>query len=511
MEDTERFTGAGLYDSYSGCLMDDMDGDTSGPCQCDPTEPKEKGVFRAIQKVYASFYNDDAYLERLMHHVDETQVAMGVLVHYSFPDETELANGVATLERAYDESWSASVVSQKGAVSVTNPPIDATPEEVRIDAGYSGPMPQIIQRSSLVSLRENTVLEWEAEYIELYNLLVAAADRYCEETHKLDIVLDFEFKKVSPEGKLVIKQIREIPVAGSGGYATPLLLGEPRTYWTLQGRGGNVFTNHRLKSRWTLRPKSVWLSDENLRERVYDEVEIEYVADGEIRQVAVALSDTSHTYEPRESEFASYVLVDSWQFADLANPRTYWLQTMAMFDAVVPDPLVTLDEFRIGIEVQYEQPVCVDLNDVWTDEIASLTLYQPWQPTTADEIQECSFQDPNTGASILTRFYSRWSWNWTSPTSVQFESTRIEGLTTEPIILTGYFSQSVGGGSHLCPKNFLFEPGLEPGVSQQTLDELRVRNIQLIYCTTGARECRPTEWEDTPPFICFYGFDEPIE
>ena len=94
---------------------------------------------------------------------------------------------------------------------------------------------------------------------------------------------------------------------------------------------------------------------------------------------------------------------------------------------------------------------------------------------------------------------------------MQFESTRIEGLTTEPIVLTGYFSQTVGGGAHLCPKNFLFEPGLEPGIPQKTLDELRARNIRLIYFTTGARECRPTEWQDTPPLIRFFGFDEPIE
>ena len=108
-------------------------------------------------------------------------------------------------------------------------------------------------------------------------------------------------------------------------------------------------------------------------------------------------------------------------------------------------------------------------------------------------------------------FLLRWGWGWATPTCVQFEQTRIEGLTSEPIVLTGYFSQSVGGGAHLCPKNFLFEPGLEPGIPQKTLDELRARNIRLIYYTTGARECRPTEWQDTPPLIRFYGFDQSIE
>jgi hypothetical protein len=95
-----------------------------------------------------------------------------------------------------------------------------------------------------------------------------------------------------------------------------------------------------------------------------------------------------------------------------------------------------------------------------------------------------------------------------TPTSLQIEKTRIEGLTAEPIVLTGYFSQSVGGGAHLCPKNFIFEPALEPEISSTILDELEANNIRLIYYTTGARECRPTERLDTPPRIAFYSFDD---
>ena len=37
VEDSNQFTGAGLYDSFSGCLADDMDGDSVGPCICDRT------------------------------------------------------------------------------------------------------------------------------------------------------------------------------------------------------------------------------------------------------------------------------------------------------------------------------------------------------------------------------------------------------------------------------------------------------------------------------------------
>jgi hypothetical protein len=355
------------------------------------------------------------------------------------------------------------------------------------------------------------VLEWEAEYVELYGLLVAAAERYCAETHKSDILLDFEFKKVAPEGRLVVKQIREIPRAANAGYDKSFLLAEPKTCWTLQGRGGNVFTNHRLKSRWTLTPQNVWLSDEALQSCIYDELTIEYVADGQVRTAVMTSPGISHSYEPPEWEFGPHTLVDSWRFSDLGNPRTYRLRTAPLFQATVPDPVVTLDHFRTAIEVEYAHDVPVDLDDLQTAAVEEASLYEPWQPTEQDPIEECSFEDPNLGVSVKTRFYARWGWAWDSPTSVQFESTRIDGLTSEPLVLTGYFSQSVGGGAHLCPKNFLFEPGLEPGIPPQTLDELRARDVRLIYFTTGARECRPTEQQDTPPSIRLLGFDEPIE
>ena len=170
VEDAEHFTGAGLYDSYSGCLMDDLDGDTSGPSQCDPTESKERGVFRAIQRVYASFYNDDAYLERLMHRVNESQVAMGVLVHHSFPDEEELANGVATPTFTFTTSSTnvtGDLVTQLGAVSVTNPDGSSAPEIVtgkRYTSAYGSTYSLTLkQYSSLVPLGEY-VMDWQADY-----------------------------------------------------------------------------------------------------------------------------------------------------------------------------------------------------------------------------------------------------------------------------------------------------------------------------------------------------------
>ncbi|MGZ8899550.1 MAG: PEP/pyruvate-binding domain-containing protein, partial [Limisphaerales bacterium] len=213
VEDAENFTGAGLYDSYSGCLADDQDSDAAGPSICDPTENNERGVFRAIRKVYASFYNNNAVLERMRHSVDETKVGMAILVHYSAPDPTELANGVATINytrSGASTTYEGRMVTQKGAVSVTNPDGTALPEVVQISKFAGTTYPSIQQWSSLVPFGA-TVLTWDAEYkafADLFSKAAVAFHGYY--TNKTRYTLDFEYKKLVP-GELHVKQVREIP------------------------------------------------------------------------------------------------------------------------------------------------------------------------------------------------------------------------------------------------------------------------------------------------------------
>jgi len=510
VEDSDRFTGAGLYDSFSGCLADDLDADEAGPCTCDPAEPKERGVFRAIRKVFASFYNDNAFIERLKYGIDESQVGMALLVHRSFPDEIELANGVATLEKDWSGNWSVNCVCQLGAVSVTNPPVEMVPEEVRIDKGFWGVTPWMVQRSALVPLRQDAVMEWEADYVSLYNLLEKAADHYVEVTGRADVTLDAEFKKVAPEGRLILKQIRPLPQATDKGYSDPLLLGGPGSYAIVQGRGGNVFTNHRLKSRWTLQARHQWLTPEALDACLYGDVNLEYVSDGKVRRISAPLSSlpqATHVYQAPQDVYSNFALTDTWVLEGLGNRRTYHLNTRPLFQATVPDPVVTTDDLGLRLEVEYNEPVAVGETEATQRE--EVALYTQWEPTKDVTPDEFSYTDAN-GLSITTRFYMRWGFMAGTPTSIQFVETRIAGLTTEPIVLTDLFSQSVGGGPHLCPKEFLFEPQLDPGVPQGTLDELAAKDIRLIYLSTGDKECRPTEVGDTDPYIRVYSFNDPV-
>jgi len=230
VEDADSFSGAGLYDSYSGCLADDQDDDAQGPSVCDETEMNERGVFRAIGRVYASFYNSNAFLERLRRGVDENQAGMALLVHHSTPDETELANGVATgFWKRTALQFSGSMVTQTGAVSVANPDGTARPETVSIDVTSNlSPSVQVAEFSSLLPLGAH-VMDWQDDYLELGRLLFRVAQGYGSVvTNGPEMKLDFEYKKVTP-GRLELKQVRQIPPTPSSN-VPPFILNQPMMF-----------------------------------------------------------------------------------------------------------------------------------------------------------------------------------------------------------------------------------------------------------------------------------------
>ncbi len=484
VEDSEQFVGAGLYDSYSGCLADDLDGDDEGPCICDASKSKERGVFRAIRKVFASFYNDNAFLERLRYGVNESEVGMALLVHHSFPDEIELANGVATLQARGADDTKMLLVTQVGALSVTNPEEGSIPEEVSVSVYMSGSIrPRVVRSSNLVILGD-TVLEWEDDYIELSQLLLASADEFARVTGKTAFVLDFEYKKVAPDGLLVVKQIREIPQPDTTPSITPFLINEPEEYLLLPGGRRDVFSTHRLKSRWCFGTRNCWLTPANVEEGFYGETALEYAANGRIYTVEGSLPlwpEASHRVDGADT-------VDGWCFPHLPNPRTYELRTFNVPTLVsqAECPVLTLRDTRryrrptLYLKADYTRPVLSRQGTRLTDEV---TLMACARLRFGDALLQVTYEGPG-GVSVTTSYYA--------PRTTEFAvgsfkelarsvETVIEGYTTEPIVLRGYYSQTHLVEIHIGGDELVFEPRLEPGISSETLSELRGSDIRLIH------------------------------
>ncbi len=506
VEDSEHFSGAGLYDSYSGCLADEWDDDDAGPSRCDPTEPKERGVFRALRKVYASFYNDNAFLERLRHGVDETTVGMAVLVHHSTPDEFELANGVATVRiwkgtQPGNRSLTARLVTQLGALSVANPEANARPEEVEASLWGEGlPYLDTIRSSSLVPLGDH-VLGWENEYRELTTLLDKAARAYeAEFPDRPSFLLDFEYKKTAPEGRLQVKQIRQLPQPPDTTI-TPWLLNETNRYVLLEGEHGNAFAFHRLKSRWTLPTGNLRLTDTNLDDTLYRAVEVQLLDGMALTSFGGLLASFPQFRHRRDGEET----IDTWTFDADSEKRVFELRTWLPRQVTSSQsPVVFLSDGRITLNVQYaqQQPIITyegpgtTLNDeavlVPTDEVGPLSLRQERQLT-------------GKGVTVETRFY--WppmptgpTAGYTAPLQAWIE-TRIEGLASQTIVLRSDLSQTYHPGHHNFSEDFIFDPHLEPGLDPAILAELAARNIRALYGTYA---------QETPVTFWVWGLDDTL-
>jgi hypothetical protein len=501
VEDSETFTGAGLYDSATGCLADDLDADDLGPSQCNPDELNERGVFRAIQKVYASFYFRNAYFERARRGVNEATVGMGVLVHYSVPDPEELANGVATLS-VDSVSRIAELVTQAGAVSVTNPDGTALPEEVSV-ARYEGSEDSVstAKTSSLLPLGAH-VLTFEDDYKALMTLFNQVADEYAELTGKTPpFSLDFEYKKISP-GELSLRQVRPLPALDASGDVTPFFVGNPETLCVYGSERADAFAAHRLKARIALEGDTVRLTPEQLAQRLYRSARVDYVSGAATSTLEGDPASFTGAAHALESEGDQVTVLDAWTAAG----ATWTLRTR--LTANVPrseNPVRTPDDFFFDVAATWVTPVPFlefDLEGgglvatTRTEESVELWGYCPEDITVSADFPhlQTSFTGPGGLRIESSYFYPPpprgATAGYTAP-AIKWEQTTITGLTTTPIVLRGYFSQTYAPNHHNFGGQFIFDPRLEPGLSAQTRSELVAADV--AYLVVVDRDGEPDE------------------
>jgi hypothetical protein len=507
VEDNDQFSGAGLYDSFSGCLADDLDGDNNGPSVCDPTESRERGVFRAMRKVYGSFYNDNAYLERLRHRVDESQVGMALLVHHSTPDEFELANGVATVAVAkgdtpQERSLNFTLVTQAGAVSVANPDSTAIPEVVRADIwGGSEPWLTHQKQSSLVPLGAK-VMTWESEYRVLVRLLDKAAQAYeAEFPSKRQFTLDFEYKKIAPIGTLRVKQIRAVPPAANPENVTPWLLSETNRWVVLQGEHADALALHRLKSFWAFETANLRLANSNLNQSFYRRLNADYLVGLALTNGGGLVSELPEFQHARDGDF----MFDRWSWGVNDSRRRMELKTLIPTDSPANlGPLVFLSDGRIELTVDYSRPQAKLSWSGPTNTLSDAVQLVPFSAVGARSMRQTRTFS-GRGISVTTTFF--WPPNPTGPTAgytaplQAWVETMIVGLAAQPIRLRSDFSQTYQPGHHNFYENFVFDPHLEDGLVPVILNELRSRNIRALVVGSGF---------DQPPTLWIWGLDDTL-
>jgi hypothetical protein len=246
VEDLDAFTGAGLYESRSGCLADDLDDDLLGPSHCLHEDKRaaleeqladrtaeledhpdrtylaliiediqgdlsdEKPVANAVRKVFASLWNERAFDEREYYGIDHRAAYMGLAVHPAYA--LEQINAVAVSNVIVDDGAPLyRLNSQVGELSVVQPE-DPTAVAELLTFRRAGTPPEatditVQTESSLVPEGEQA---WPRDkLLELSRLLFTVQDHFAREVYPdiSPLSLDFEVK-LERTGDVVIKQAR---------------------------------------------------------------------------------------------------------------------------------------------------------------------------------------------------------------------------------------------------------------------------------------------------------------
>jgi hypothetical protein len=243
VEDDERTSGAGLYDSARGCFADDADGDELGPSRClseaerarlqpeldrrraeKAAHPerawldeiiddlssdltKERTVARALRRVYASLWNERAFEEREYWGMSHREAFMGVAVNPSFVLERLDAVAVTNLP-AGAAGPLYRVVSQRDGQPVVRPPDPGLVAETltfkRTETSQVADV-RVITRSSL----SPDPLWSDARLQELASLVFLVQDHFASTVYPQisGLSLDLEVK-VTEDDRVVIKQAR---------------------------------------------------------------------------------------------------------------------------------------------------------------------------------------------------------------------------------------------------------------------------------------------------------------
>jgi hypothetical protein len=515
VEDSDQFVGAGLYDSYSGCLADDTDGDDAGPSHCDADRSNERGVFRAIRKVYASFYNDNAFLERLRHGVDESTVGMGVLVHHSFPDSIELANGVGTMRVTRDGEGvrlEGELVSQAGAASVANPDSNALPEVVSVlkPSALANPSFSFQQRSSLVPLG-GSVLEQNSEYLELTMLLKDASEAFLAAAPQRDeVLLDFEYKKVAPDD-LVVKQIREIPhVIATGGDEPPFVLNDLGQLDIFQHHGKDLYANFRLKS--VLDFQALQFDDASIAGAFDFAVDAQYHDGQTVLDYNGLMSDLPRSAIDARSNQVTY----AWTWGQGDEQRDYTLELTFPGEVEDREIVALSDATLIELSARYATPQ-PRLSALWQPEI-TYVREETTRMVSLERIVDGTIERNRTftqGDVTVTIAYTLGFLDMFAPGVGIFDSksfplvnwngsTTITGLTSQPVLLEGHYSRTYDSNRHNFFETFLLVPHLEGGIDPGLLAELRDKNVQGIIVSQFTADAH------SEPSIHLWGFDNSL-
>jgi len=182
-------------------------------------------------------------------------------------------------------------------------------------------------------------------------------------------------------------------------------------------------------------------------------------------------------------------MVYSWRMNSAAGPAGFELTVARPTSSYVSPqegPFLDLGapDFNFWLRVEYDAPVrFIGQPGTGTSEDV---VMMPVQTNPAAEVVRVTHYDQggtgSTNVTITSRYAIGNNFLYAGdPPLFRFEKTEIAGLTSRPLVLRGYFSQTWHGGHRQEAEAFLFEPHLEEAIDPDLLQELEAKDIRMIY------------------------------
>ena len=340
------------------------------------------------------------------------------------------------------------------------------------------------------------MMKWKSDYESLHQLLEKVASGYSR--YALDrekYTLDFEYKKIEP-GKLIVKQVRELPQPVELKVTTPIMAGRASLRLFQGEHGGSVFARHRLKSVWDVSAFSRLLNTAGQKDSIVNKAEWTRVIDGEVVKLGDGLKNwDGYRFSSGTVNNIKY-LNDHWE--EMRDGETVKYKLSAGIPRWMPDrssPILFADELEWRLAATYKKSRTdyqqqafggggLKKKKVRKDQI-TLTQFDPTEGVGPDDLLQKRPIKGKGGKKIDIEFY--WPPAPTGPTAgytaplKAWKETVITGLTEGPISLKGWYSQTYAPGHHNFWEEFLLEPSKEEGISEEQLEELEDNDVKLIY------------------------------
>ncbi len=186
-EDLIEFNGAGLYDSV-GVRREDSNSE----------------IEKKILKVYSSVWNDAAFFEREYFKMDHANIAMGILIHESFKNES--ANGVILYNIQAKEFL---LSSQIGENKVIKDSPNLISETIKIDKATCS-LNDLLFESSISPIFFHVKTNEQILFEICKSAKILSEVYVVQYENQKNLTLDIEFKILQESGmnKLYFKQIR---------------------------------------------------------------------------------------------------------------------------------------------------------------------------------------------------------------------------------------------------------------------------------------------------------------